>query len=285
MKLLIETINKEFEGYKADGLILSLKDFSVNSIKTYTIKEIEEIINKTNYEIFININKNMFNSDIEKLKEKLIKLSKLNIKAIFFYDLAILQLKKELNLNINLVWDQSHMVNNKTTCDYYYEKGVKYALLSKEITLEEIKEIITESKIKSMVEVLSLPAIAYSKRKLINNYYEYLKKPGKEQIEIYEKITKKTYIIRQTEEGSAIYQKEIMNGTSIINELYNIKTPYIIFREFGIDNFKQLVNDTKEYINNNCLDNSYVEKYKKYGDNTNFFYKKTVYMVKKNAKK
>ena len=30
------------------------------------------------------------------------------------------------------------MVNNYKTCNYYHSKGVKYALLGKEITLEEI---------------------------------------------------------------------------------------------------------------------------------------------------
>ena len=34
------------------------------------------------------------------------------------------------------------MVNNYKTCNYYHSKGVKYALLGKEITLEEIIEII-----------------------------------------------------------------------------------------------------------------------------------------------
>ena len=48
---------------------------------------------KTNptLEIFINLNKNFFNDEIENLKEVLLELDTLNIKGIFFYDLAILQ--------------------------------------------------------------------------------------------------------------------------------------------------------------------------------------------------
>ena len=48
--------------------------------------------------------------------------------------------------------------------------------------------------------------------------------------------------------------------------------------------FKELIIDTKEYIKGNCLDDSYIEKYKKLGDYTNFFFKKTIFMVKKNDK-
>ena len=46
---------------------------------------------------------------------------------------------------------------------------------------------------------------------------------------------------------------------------------------------KILGNATKEYIKGNCQNNDYVEKYKSLGDNTNFFFKKTIYMVKKNG--
>ena len=71
------------------------------------------------------------------------------------------------------------MVNNYKTCNYYHSKGVKYALLSKEITLEEIKEMITKSKIEAMVETVSMPSVAFSKRKLLTNYYHNLNKEAK----------------------------------------------------------------------------------------------------------
>ena len=54
-------------------------------------------------------------------------------------------------------------------------------------------------------------------------------------------------------------------------------------REKGINNFEELVKDTKKYIEGNCQDNDYIDKYKKLGDSTNFFFKKTIYKVKKNG--
>ena len=136
MKLLIEKNTSNFDNLKTDGIILSLKDYSVQSTIYYDLDEIKDIINKyPKLEVFIKMNKNIFNDEIDKLKEMLIELNKINIKGIFFYDLAILNIKQELNLDVDLVWDQSHMVNNYRTCDYYYNEGVKYALLGKEITL------------------------------------------------------------------------------------------------------------------------------------------------------
>ena len=281
MKLLIEKNTSNFDNLKTDGIILALKDYSVQSTIYYELDEIKEIINKyPKLEVFIKMNKNIFNDEIDKLKEVLIELNKLNIKGIFFYDLAILNIKQELDLDVDLVWDQSHMVNNYRTCDYYYNEGVKYALLGKEITLEEIKEIVEKSKITSMVEVVSTPAIAYSKRKLLTNYYKSINKAKKDTLEILEKVTNKYYIVKESNNGTSFYTKDIMNGTSIIKDLYSVNTPYIIMREDGVPDFDELVNDTHEFIENKCKDEQYIEKYKKLGDNTNFFFKETMYKVK-----
>lgn len=286
MKILIEPITTKEKYENVDGLILALKDYSVQSINYYTINEIKTIKeNNPSLEIFISINKNFMNEDIESLKEILLEIEKLNIKGIYFYDTALIQLKKELNLKTDLVWASTHMVNNYKTCDYYYNKCVKYALLSKEITIDEIKEILNNTKITSMVEVIGLPSVAFSKRKLITNFYSDLGLPTKESIEVEEKMTKDNYIVNEDKNGTSFYLDKIVNGTTIIKELLENNCPYIIIREYGIDKeiFYELVKDTKEYIDNKCIDNSYIIKYSKLGDFTNFFYKKTIYKVKKNG--
>ena len=279
MKLLIELCDKNHLDYCCDGLILALKDFSVESFCYYDIDEIKKIKEKYKKEIFVKINKNLFNDDIEKIKKILVELNNY-VDGIFFYDLAILQLCMELKLNISLIWNQTHMVNNYKTCDYYYNKGVKYALLGKEITLDEIKEIIKKSKINCMVEVVSIPSVAHSYRSLITNYYKDLEKNAKSSLIVREKVSNSFYKVIEDTNGTSFFLDDVVNGTSIIKDLYDCNCPYIIFREYGVDYFEELVNDTMKYINNKCVDNLYVEKYKKIGNSTNFFFKKTIYKVK-----
>ncbi len=282
MKLLIEVSSKNnLYLDNTNGIILALDNYSVESIVSFSVDEIKEIKNNTSCEIFVKINKNLMNEDIEKVKNILIELDKIGITGVFFYDLAILELKRELNLNIDLVWNQTHMVNNYKTCDYYYSKGVKYALLGKEITLDEIIEIIKKSKITSMVEVVSRPSVAFSKRKLITNYYKDLGKEKTDELIIHEKVTDSNYLLVEDSNGTSFYLDKITNGTSVIKELFENKCEYIIMREFGIDCFSELITDTKNYISNGCIDDNYVNKYKKLGDSTNFFFKKTIYKVKK----
>ncbi len=282
MKLIVEPQSKENLYLDiVDGLILPLKDYSIGSIIYFSIDEIKDIVSKNkDKDIFINLNKNLMNEDIPKVTKLLKELDKLSIKGVFFYDIALVKLKKELNLKLDLVWSQTHMVNNYRTCDYYYSKGVNYALLGKEITLEEIKEIINKSKITSMVELISIPSVAFSKRKLLTNFYKDLNKPVKKDILVEEKVSNSTYEVMEEESGTNFFLERVVNGTSIIKELYDVDTKYIIFREYKIPDFKELLIDTKEYIKGDCLDTNYIEKYKKLGDFTNFFFKKTIYKVK-----
>ncbi len=283
MKLLVEPMNKENLKFNCDGLILAIKDYAVESNTYFTLDEIKNISDSFNGEIFVKLNKNLLNNDIPFVKDILVKLDKMNINGVFFYDLAVLELKRELNLNIDLVWNQTHMVNNYKTCNYYYSKGVKYALLGKEITLDEILEIIDLSDITSMVEVVSKPSVAFSKRKLVSNYYRDMGIDGSKEIIVNEKVSNLNFDIKEDSNGTVFFLDLITNGTSIIRDLYDNGCSYIIMREYGIDNFRELVNDTMEYIKDSCSDLSYVLKYKKLGDSTNFFFKKTIYRVKKNG--
>ena len=283
MKLLVEPMNKENLKFNCDGLILAIKDYAVESNTYFTLDEIKNISDSFSGEIFVKLNKNLMNDDIPFVKDILVQLDKMNITGVFFYDLAVLELKRELNLNIDLVWNQTHIVNNYKTCNYYYSKGVKYALIGKEITLDEILEIIDLSDITSMVEVVSKPSVAFSKRKLVSNYYKDMGIDGSKEIIVNEKVSNLNFDIKEDSNGTVFFLDLITNGTGIIRDLYDNGCSYIIMREYGIDNFRELVNDTMEYIKDSCSDLSYVLKYKKLGDSTNFFFKKTIYRVKKNG--
>ena len=140
MKILVGLNKKDILDYLnyTNSFIIGLKDFSIN-YQEYTIDEIKKLKSDyPNIELFISLNKNIFNDDLEELEKTLIELSKLDINGILFYDLSILSLVKKNNLNLPLVWAQEHMTTNYNTCNYYYDKGCKYVYLSSEITEEEI---------------------------------------------------------------------------------------------------------------------------------------------------
>ena len=284
MKVLVEVASKNIENYvdKCDALLLGIHKFSVMNMVSFTVDEIKDIVLKyPQLEIFVKMDKNLFNEEIDEVRKCLTELNDIPIRGVFFYDLALLELKHELSLSFDLVWSQTHMVTNYRTCDYYYQKGVSYALLSKEITLDEIVEISRKSSVQTIVEVVSLPSVGFSRRKLVHNYYEYYQEQGTSSLTVLEKVTNKKYLVKEEENGTGFLLDEVLNGTSVIFSLYQAGVDYVLFREEGIPAFLELISDTKNYISLGCRDTSYVEKYKKLGDSTGFFFKKTIYRVKK----
>ena len=284
MKVLVEVASKNISDYvnDAQALLLGLEKFSVLNTVTFSLDEVQEIIKMyPNVDVFVKMDKNIFNEELGEVKDILCRLEQMAVCGVFFYDLSLLELKQELNLSLDLVWSQTHMVTNFRTCQYYFDEGVRYALLSKEITLDEILEICKKSSIQTIVEVVSLPSVGFSRRKLLRNYYHDALDKGESILSVKEKITGKHYLVKEEDAGTGFLLDEVLNGTSVISSLFHAGVSYILFREEGIDNFLELISDTKKYIADDCSDQHYVEKYKKLGDSTGFFFKKTIYRVKK----
>jgi hypothetical protein len=287
MKLIIEPTTKSLNNYHnlIDGLILPLASFSVETSTFYTLSEIEHIAKYyPELELFVSLNKNIFNKDIPKLKEVLINLSTLPV-TIMYYDLAVLELIKDLKLNINTCFATTHFVTNAESINYYLNEGVNYALLTNELTLEEIKEIRKKTTAKLLVNTVYLPNVAFSKRKLLSNFYHAINEKAKNTLEVNEAVSDEDYLLTETENGTNFTLNELCNGTSLIKDLNTIGIDYLIFKEGSIETiFIELLKDTKDYLADNCENADYVNKYKMLGTSTNFFYKESIFQVKHDEK-
>ena len=106
---------KNLESYY-DGIIVGIKNLSVNVNLYLTVDEINKLDNSK--EIFVALNKNMHNSDLELLEETMKSLK--DISGILYYDAAVVAIYNELKPSYDLVWSQEHMSTNYNTCNYYY---------------------------------------------------------------------------------------------------------------------------------------------------------------------
>ncbi len=289
MNIIVKPI-KEIKEYIEHGIntfLLPLEDYSVEYDTFYSLDEIKEIIkNNPSINVFVNMNKNIMNEEIESVKEIMKELNSLNISGIFFYDSALIKIKEDLGLNINLVWAQTHMVANYNSCNYYYDKGVKYALLSKEITKDEIIEIINKSKITAIVELFTKPSIAFSKRKLVSHYFENYDMTKKEVLSVNEKISNTNLIVKENNDGVVFKKNSILNGFYILGDLIVNGLEYILVNEDFIEHdiFMKIIDNINYYISNyNNIDkNKFLEEQiKLFGEDSGFFFKKTIYRVKK----
>ena len=256
-----------------DGFIIGLKDMSVNMpsyFSLYEIKEINELLKKNNKELFVSLNKNMKNNDLQYLSEVMTEFESFNIDGILYYDVSLINIKREKKLKINLVFSEEHAVTNYATINYWNNKGATYAYLSNEITLHEIQEIIDNSNSKIMVCVFGYVPIFVSERKLITNYLKYfdLKSDSKK---YYIQKEHKNYRILEDKNTTQVYSDYILNA---IEEIPLIKSDYIVFNSFDIeeDAFNYLIQSYKH------LKKKDLEKLIK--TDKGFLYKETIYKVK-----
>ena len=282
MKITVVCNKNNLEKYKkigAQAFIFGLKDFSSGYDNELSIKEIRELVeDNKDSEIFISINKNIFNEELDKLKDNLLELDKLPIKGILFYDVSLLKIKRDLSLKVPLVWNATHMVTNYNTCNYYYDKGVEYGYLAKEITIDEINEIKDNTKMKLFTFILGYPDTSYTRRSLLTNYFKSIKKDKTKKV--YEVVNNDDkYLIKEENNGTVIYKGEILNGSYLLNRL---NTDYVVLDNNLIDDevftkvlelFVKLVNKYDENIVKEI--DSLIGSYK------GFFETKTIYKVKR----
>ena len=289
MKLLVGLNTRNISDYLnyTNSFIIGLKDFSIN-YQEFTCEEIKEIKEEyPNIELFVSINKNIFNSDLTFLEEKLVYLINLDIKGILFYDLSILSIVNNKKLNIPLVWSQEHMTTNYNTCNYYLDKGCEYAFLSSEITVQEIKEIKEKSNIKLISFIFGYPDVSFTKRKLLTNYFLYHNLNKENDWYTISSDDENKYFIKESILGTRILYGKVLNGIKPFNDLINTIDYALLNEELmdhdtfikGLSVFKEL-NDNKISIDDaNDKINNLVQS-----DDTVFYYKKTIYKVKDEKK-
>ncbi len=230
-----------------DGYVVGIKGYSIN-YPSFSLEEVLKIIdfcNQNNKEIYVALNINIHNKELENIKYILSKLN--NINGLFYYDTAIISLKEKLNLKYDLVWDQEHQVTNYLTINNYYELGIKKVHLSSDITLKEMNEIKENTKSQIIVTAFGYLPMFASQRHLIRNYldkfnlidssrFNYMSKEGID------------YQIIDNELGTQVYTDSIF---SMLDELNNIKADYILLNSYLIDDFEYVLDNINNVENIN----------------------------------
>ena len=243
-----------------------------------------KILNKiNNKDIFISLNKNMHNSDLDNIREFLIELNNYNIKGVLYYDVGVLNIYNSLDLNYDLVWSQEHLTTNYNTINYWNSFGVNYTYLSNDITEEEIIKICENGKSKLIVNLFGYLPMFVSKRHIVKNYLDYFNLKDNSNVNYIYKEDK-IYPIIDNNIGTQVYSNNILNG---IKTILKINVEYIVLNSFNIelDKFIRVIEMFKSVNNDNVEEyNNKINSMFSNVDN-GFLNTKTIYKVKKNEKK
>ena len=257
-----------------DGLILPLENFSVDYFKYYSISFIKEYKKNTNKLCFVVINKMIFNNELDSLLDILKELEKIAVDGVFFYDLAVLSLVKENSLNLNLIYNATHMVTNSDTINLYYDLGVKGAYLSNEITKDEVLNIRNNTKSDLFILLLGNPVVAMSRRSLLTSYFINKNKIKEDIITIKEPKSGQEFLVKEDSNGTTFFYNKCLNLSNVYKELVVSNINYGIIEQGNFDNnqYKELINS---FVN---FDKRKIDELA--GHNRGFLYRETIYKVK-----
>lgn len=246
-----------------DGVILPLEHFAVNSSIYFNLEDIKSVLNVTSKEVCVSINKIMHHEDLAELERVIVSLNKMNISKIFFYDLAVMNIVKRLDIKKELVVFQDHLNASLYSNSFYKKRGIDYSIITNDITKDEINEI---GKYQSLMLVCYgyLP-IFYSRRYLVSNYLKYINKDKESNI-YYIKHKDDRYPIVEEEFGTTIYTKESIN---LINDIDYLNIKYIILNA-SFTKREEFLSIVDQYVNHIVDDKEYYR---------GFMDKKTVYKV------
>lgn len=259
---------------KIDGVILGVNNLSIG-FSNYETKEtiIDKIreIKSAKKEVFISLNKNMYNSDLEYLKEIILFISKEDIDGIIYYDISVYKIISESKINIPLYWYQEHLTTNYMTCNFWKKRGVTGTFLSSDITIDEVLDISKNTNMKYIIKLYGYVRMMASSRFLITNYLKHINYDKKHlNYEIYENISKKKYPIIEDTNGTITLTDKPINGIKYLDLLDKNDIDYVFLDSLNIPNFEDIV----DAFNNRDI--SYFNEIEEY-----FLSKKTIYKVKK----
>ncbi|MDD3383782.1 MAG: U32 family peptidase [Bacilli bacterium] len=229
MKDLIITINSlnNIDVYKdADSFLIGNEKFAVRLAKSFTSNEICEAVkhaHSLNKKIYINVNKIFLENEIRDLKDYMVFLKSINVDAIFFSDFAVFTIAKDLEILDRLVYYSETQMVNYMDANTLIDLKIKGVIISKEVTLDNIYTFAAKVKKGSLgVNIYGYYHMFYSKRKLIRNYFlnyqkDYSKYISNKKITIKEKTRQELYPIFQDENGTNIFNDEILLGIDYIN--------------------------------------------------------------------
>lgn len=255
-KYLIVVTSEDLLELKVKNInfLFPMTSYSVGFLKTFSFEEIQTP------NAYLYINRILDKEAIQNLKEDLKKMPSC-VEGICFTDLGVINIVKELDLQVKLIYMQNHNTTNALSINAYLEY-VDSVLVSTDITEEEIKTILDSATKPLVVSYFSLVEVMYSRRPLLSNYNENFGYSKRQEELLHEGISNQDFLAIENEYGTVLYAKKFIDYRSIEHE--NILYRYI--NPLGL---------TKEVVEN-VLKGEDISSI----SDTGFLYKETYYRLK-----
>lgn len=171
----IEDIKKMKEA-GVTGIIFSTPYFSTRADSYVEVEElpnIKELCEAIGIKMYVSLLRIFTDNETEKIKQHLLFLKSINVDGIYFSDLGVLFLAKQLQMEEKLIFNPDTLLTNSFDVNLYLQQGCQMVTLAKEITFDEICEIAQKAQGEVECIVHGRLNMFYSKRSLLSNYQEH----------------------------------------------------------------------------------------------------------------
>ena len=161
--------------YGADACYIGGRDFSLRAnAKNFSIDEIEEAVNyahNINKKIYVTVNIAFHNNNEDKILEYLKELERVKVDAIIVSDPLVIDLVSKHKLNIKIHISTQASTLNREAAMFWKQLGVERIVLARELSREEIKDIIDNTGIEVECFIHGAMCSSYSGRCVLSNYF------------------------------------------------------------------------------------------------------------------
>lgn len=271
----------------ADAFIVGNEKYANRLVKSFSLLEISKaakIIKTLNKKLIISLNLIIHNDDIKDVNSFLDTIKNLEIDGIIFGDLGLFNLAKRKGLEHLLIYNPETLNTNYYDPVFWNKKGIKGLIISKEITLQDIKLISKESPIKVGLIGHGHLNMFHSRRPLVSNFFKYRDEEYKEYInnknlKLVEELRNESYPVFQDNHGTHIFRAKSMEAYQEVTELKNYLDIFIIdgilkdtaYLEETLKNYQEIIQSNNPKIAKN-ISESLQDTH-----DSGFLYKKTVY--------
>ncbi len=203
--------------------------------------------------------KMVFNSDLDNLKDLLKKLESNGFYGIRCSDYSLIQIAKELNSSLKLVWDPKTGGNNLLYYDFFISQPeIARVSASKELSIVELNSLIQKYPYKIEILLFGRVRIFHSKRELL---YPFIKNS----LENSEKnITNKRFFLEEEKRDGEFFPiEQDENGTYIYySKPYAINLEKLTDKEFyGVFDFQNFQNldDVEQILKSYVNDEFFID--------------------------
>ncbi|MFA5471341.1 MAG: U32 family peptidase [Acholeplasmataceae bacterium] len=271
-----------------DGFIIGNHDFGARLTHSFSIAEINKAIQKAdqlNKDIFLQANQMLDDHLIESFDKFLDDINLDKLSGIVVADLGAVMLLKSKHLAHKAIYNPETLLTNTYDFNFLYKEHILGAYVAKEITLEDVKNIGNNKKIKLFMVGHGHLNMFYSKRQLVNNFMDFVEEDNiyheKQNLKIIEEQRKdEPYPILEDKAGTHVFRSHVFSSLNHLSELETVVDYLIIDTIFKDDQYaKRILPMYQDRHGDQKLIDSLKRDYQESWDEA-FFYKKTVYKTK-----